>query len=97
MISDRLSIPGLSIDEMFDDAFNSLARDGAYSVTVAMRHQKALYSLAALGDQAMSDAARRHATLALEHARKQLKLESEIDTLEALYTENFSKSEVSLR
>ncbi|SEG35032.1 DUF2254 domain-containing protein [Marinobacterium lutimaris] len=94
---DRLSIPGLSIDEMFDDAFNSLARDGAYSVTVAMRHQKALYSLASLGDQAMSDAAKRHATLALEHARKQLKLESEIGTLEALYAENFPTAEATAR
>ncbi|WP_432698226.1 DUF2254 domain-containing protein [Marinobacterium sp. YM272] len=86
---DRLSIPALSIDEMFDDAFNSLARDGAYSITVALRHQKALCSLASLGDQAMAEAAKRHAGLALEHARKQLKLDSEVNSVEALYADNF--------
>lgn len=86
---DRVCIPALSIDEMFDDAFTSLARDGAYSLTVALRHQKALFSLASLGDHLMAKAAARHAKLALQHARQHLKLEEEIETVEALFAKNF--------
>lgn len=91
MLYDRISIPPLNINDMFDDAFNAIARDGAYSIMVALRHQKSLHTLAMLGDAALRDAAQKHAKLALLHAKKQLKLAIEIDQVTALYHQNFGE------
>ncbi|HUS96804.1 MAG TPA: DUF2254 domain-containing protein, partial [Hyphomicrobiaceae bacterium] len=44
---DRLHVPSLSLNDMFDDAFTAIARDGAATVEVGIRLQKAFRSLAA--------------------------------------------------
>lgn len=66
---DRVMVPPLSIHDMFDDAFTGIARDGAGSVEVASRLQKAFRSLALLGNPAMTDAAHHHARMALARAQ----------------------------
>lgn len=71
---DRVEVPELSMDDMFDDAFTAIARDGAGSVEVALRLQKALKSLSSLDHPAMREAAMRHARLALARAEKSLDL-----------------------
>lgn len=68
---DRIEVPPLSVQDMFDDAFTAIGRDGAAMLDVSLRLQKALASLALLPDPAMRAAARRHARMALarcEHA-----------------------------
>lgn len=75
---DRVAVPELAIDDMFDDAFTAIGRDGAGTVEVAVRLQKALHSLAAPGDVAMAEAARRHARQALERARLRLELPADL-------------------
>ncbi|MGB1109379.1 MAG: DUF2254 domain-containing protein [Gammaproteobacteria bacterium] len=86
---DRVVIPDVSADELLDDAFSQLACDGAGTITVAIRHQKALNTLATLGDRSMKAAAKRHANLALEHALCSLKLESERQAIQSLVEKHF--------
>ncbi len=67
---DRVWVPELSVDDMFDDAFTAIARDGAVIVEVAIRLQKALRALAALDDDPMTRAATRHSRIALARSER---------------------------
>lgn len=75
---DRIAVPTLSVRDMFDDAFTSLARDGARTVELAVRLQKALNALADVNDAVMRDAANHHGNLALQRAEKALEIEYDI-------------------
>ena len=75
---DRIEVPALSVQDMFDDAFTAIGRDGAAMVGVALRLQKALQSLAALPDPAMRAAAMRHARLALARCERAMPLEQDL-------------------
>ena len=66
---DRVEVPEISLRDMFDDAFTSIARDGAGMVEVSVRLQKALHSLAITGNAEMRKAAEYHAKLALKRAQ----------------------------
>lgn len=81
---DRVSVPELSVRDLFDDAFNAIARDGAGVVEVAMRLQRALAALAPLGDAAMLDAAMRHSRLALARAEQALVIPEDVEAVRAL-------------
>lgn len=65
---DRVEVPEISVRDMFDDAFTTIARDGAGAVEVAVRLQKALQALASIGDVAIRGAAIHHSRLALARA-----------------------------
>lgn len=69
---DRVEVPELSVRDMFDDAFTAVARDGAGVVEVSIRLQKALHSLALIGDAEMQEAADYHGQLALKRAKNAL-------------------------
>lgn len=75
---DRVAVPQISVRDMFDDAFTTIARDGAGVVEVSVRLQKALHSLALTGNAEISDAARHHQRLALERSRKALDMEEDL-------------------
>lgn len=81
---DRVAVPVLQIDDLFDDAFTAIARDGAGAVEVGVRLQKSLRSLASAGDNAMRAAALRHAQRALVRAENTLSLQHEVDAIRAL-------------
>jgi uncharacterized membrane protein len=81
---DRVRVPSLTLDEMFDDAFTAIARDGAGTIEVVIRLQKAFISLSAIGHRAMSQAASRHAMLSLARAENALKLPYDVDRARAL-------------
>ena len=66
---DRVEVPEISVRDMFDDAFTSIARDGAGTVEVSVRLQKALHSLASVDDAEMRAAAEYHGQLALKRAK----------------------------
>ncbi|HRO60347.1 MAG TPA: DUF2254 domain-containing protein [Burkholderiaceae bacterium] len=80
---ERVFVPELDVDDLFDDAFAPIARDGAGIVEVGLRLQKSLAMLAAVGDAPTRRAARRLSSLALEYAEASLKLESERARLRA--------------
>jgi len=69
---DRVSVPQLSVADMFDDAFTSIGRDGAGLVEVALRLQKALHSLTLLNDDAMREAAMHHSRVALGRCERRM-------------------------
>jgi uncharacterized membrane protein len=78
---DRVAVPELSVADMFDDAFTSIARDGAGTIEVIVRLLKALESLAATGDTAMRDNALRHARLTLVRAENALKVPDDLQAV----------------
>lgn len=81
---DRVVVPVLQMDDLFDDAFTAIARDGAGAVEVGVRLQKSLRSLASAGDDVMRVAAMRHAQRALASAEQALSLPHEVDAIRAL-------------
>lgn len=81
---DRVEIPELCPRDLFDDAFTSIARDGAASVEVATRLQKALLSLASIGHPDMREAAMVHSRMAMDRAANALTLPADIETVRAL-------------
>jgi uncharacterized membrane protein len=82
---DRVEVPELSAQDLLDDAFTAIARDGAGTVEVAVRLQKALKSLAAIGDTDLREAAEQHAQLALKRAEKALVVAEDLATVRAAW------------
>lgn len=74
----RVEVPEILIEDMFDDAFTAIARDGAGIVEVSIRLQKALNALAFCGDEKMKKAATLHAKLALKRAKKALVIDDDL-------------------
>ncbi len=80
----HIFVPGLEMDDLFDDFFTPIARDGAGMIEIGMRLQKALASLGRLGDARLKAAADRHARLALARADTALTLDGDRLSLEQL-------------
>ncbi|WP_297186992.1 DUF2254 domain-containing protein [uncultured Porticoccus sp.] len=78
---DRVSVPELVIDDLFDDAFTAIARDGAAMVEVAIRLQKAFCALAETGNHAMVAAARKHSRMALVRSEHAMSVQQDIDAV----------------
>jgi uncharacterized membrane protein len=68
IVCPRLYVPPLHDDDLFDDAFTMIARDGADRAEVQIRLQKALEALANVGEPAFRLAARQQARNALARA-----------------------------
>ncbi|MFZ1470641.1 MAG: DUF2254 domain-containing protein [Paracoccaceae bacterium] len=70
-------VPAIQADDMFDDAFAPIARDGAGLVEIHLRLQKAFRALVAADRQSFGDAAHRHSAAALQRAEDTLQMEAE--------------------
>ena len=81
---DRVRVPSLSLDEMFDDAFTAIARDGAGTIEVMTRLQKAFIALSWLQHPSLPAVVHRHSQLALTRAEAALKMPYEVERLRAL-------------
>lgn len=73
----RVHVPPIEHDDLFEDIFTGIARDGAGVVEIGVRLQKAFGTLAQLGDGRFATAARRHSALALERAEAALVIEDD--------------------
>lgn len=82
---DRVAVPEISLDDMFDDAFNAVSRDGAGTLEVDIRLQKAFNTLASIGDADVREVAKSHAQLAFRYAERALQLPEEIEMLRTVY------------
>ena len=80
---DRITVPGLSLADMFEDAFTGIARDGAGTVEVAVRLQKGLETLAAIGGGPMRESAHRTARLALVRAEGAMEVPHDLEAVRA--------------
>lgn len=78
---DRVWMKEISVDGMFDDAFNAISRDGAGTIEVMLRLQTALASLASLNAEEFKETASRHAQFALKHAEAALTLPEEVEVI----------------
>ncbi len=78
---DRISIPALLPQDLCDDAFRPIARDGAANIEVMLRLVKSLEILAASNPH-LKDAALATASDAVERARKALTAASDLRALE---------------
>ena len=80
----NVHVPALETADLFEDLFAGIARDGAGSLDVGVRLQKALASLACMGNPVAERQAQRLSTYALEHANRALALPNDRDVLAAL-------------
>lgn len=71
---DRVFVPPLKTEDLFDDLFSPIARDGARIAEVQIRLQKSLLALAEMGDAAAGTAALRHSQQALERTEAAFEL-----------------------
>ncbi|MVW78094.1 DUF2254 domain-containing protein [Bordetella sp. 02P26C-1] len=81
----RVHVPALRTDDLFEDAFMLLGRDGAGLIEVQLRLQKSLLALSRWGDSAYRAAALAMAHEARDRAEAALTLEADRARLRALY------------
>lgn len=67
----------LSIDDLFDDFFSPIERDGAGNFQVAVRLQKSFSAFVQSGHEDLADAARRHSKASLERNLQAMTFEDE--------------------
>ena len=78
----NVHVPPIELDELFDDFFIPIARDGAGLVEVGIHLQKMLQNLACLGDVRYRKAAARQSEQALARAQATLTLTDDIVRIE---------------
>lgn len=81
---DRVRVRPLRLDDMFEDAFTAIVRDGAGSIELVVRLQKAFLSLLSIDDAELRSAVVLHSRLALQRAEKALGTPEEIETARML-------------
>lgn len=74
----NVHVPPVELDDLFDDFFIPIARDGAGLVEVGVYLQKMLQTLACLGDDRYRKAAGRHSAQALARAEAALTLTDDL-------------------
>ncbi|WP_394220248.1 DUF2254 domain-containing protein [Alteromonas gracilis] len=86
---DRVSVPALTVSDMFDDAYTSIARDGAANVEVAISIQKSLKTLKACFkdiDKNFVDAATELAEQSYERSKLALTYDVDKERVENIYS-----------
>jgi uncharacterized membrane protein len=73
----RVHVVAITSQDLFDDAFRVIARDGAALVEVQLRLQKTFRALAQMGDDAFREAARHQSRLALTRAEDAMALDDD--------------------
>lgn len=74
----RVWLRGLAVDDMFDDFFAPIARDGASLLEIDLRLVKALASLVQMNPELFRDVCAKHMGLVLKRAETSLSLEDDI-------------------
>ncbi len=69
---DRVKVPPLDAEDLMEDAFNPIIRDGSAMFEVSIRLQKAFQALHALGHPALSQAVRLYSGMASQLALEKL-------------------------
>lgn len=80
---DRVSVPELSIQDLFDDAYTSISRDGAANIEVAIHIQKSLNAISNCFDKSsgFSESATHFATQSLKRSEQALAFSDDIERL----------------
>ena len=80
----QVFLRGLTVDDLFDDFFAPISRDGAALLEVNLRLLKALISLAKINPAIFKDACIKHTDLLIARADTALALQNEKDQLSSL-------------
>lgn len=78
---DRISIPPLAVEDLVQDAFTPLIRDGAGIFEVGIRLQKTLWALTQVGHDGLARAARQSAAMAMDAAEQALQPRQHLQAL----------------
>ncbi len=78
---DRVAVPELSLEDMFDDAFTVIARDGAGAVEVNLRLQKAFEALASVASTETCKVSLHFARMSVARAEKALELPEDLEAV----------------
>lgn len=81
---ERIEVPEIDLDEMFDDAFHAIARDGANNIEVSVILQKSLIALTSMKNPVMEKAAKRQSQKALARAELALQLPEDKEIIRKL-------------
>ncbi|WP_341524257.1 DUF2254 domain-containing protein [Pseudomonas sp. G.S.17] len=81
---EQVYLRGLTVDDLFDDFFAPIARDGAALIEVDLRLMKALVSLSQINPGVFHEQCAKHADLLLKRANIALALPEDKDQLSAL-------------
>ncbi|MFN3722144.1 MAG: DUF2254 domain-containing protein [Paracoccaceae bacterium] len=81
----RVAVPGLSMDDLLEDAFAAIARDGAGVVSVQLRLQKLLVALTQSSPDLFALAARRLSDRAMSEAAKTTIYAEDLRRIEAAH------------
>ncbi len=73
----NVSVPPIDVADLFDDLFAPIARDGASTVQIGVRLQKAFAALSHFKREGFAESARRHSAEALECAEVALVVEAD--------------------
>jgi uncharacterized membrane protein len=77
----RIEVPEISLNDMFDDAFRPIARDGAGNIEVMIRLQKAFKSIYYLASQDVKSVVSSNARQAFERAESTIKYPGDLELL----------------
>lgn len=80
---ERILVPDLSLEEMLEDAFRAIARDGAGIVEVQVRLQKALHAISSMGHAGLAEAAKKLSRSALARAGIAIEFEPDLEPVAA--------------
>jgi uncharacterized membrane protein len=80
----HVHVIALKSQDLFDDAFRVIARDGAALVEIQLRLQKTFRALGQMGDAAFQEAARHQSRLALTRAEDAMMLEDDKQLVRAV-------------
>lgn len=88
---DRVSVPQLCVDDLFDDAFTSIARDGAKNIEVAIRTIKSLKTIEhCFGNKNIDfkHAAAKYCDLSYERSKEAMSFEHDLSRLKTTYQQD---------
>lgn len=80
----RIKVPVINLEDLFEDAFRPIARDGAGNIEVQIRLQKVLRSIYSTGDIAFKELAKKHSILAYKRAESALPIKEESEMLKSV-------------
>lgn len=80
-VFDRIAVPEIIVNDLFEDAFRPIARDGAGNIEVMIRLQKAFNTIASIDNFDLKKASLQHSQEAFERAKIEMKYETDVIVL----------------
>ena len=83
VLYDRVEVAPIAIEDLFEDCFTSISRDGAGMIEVGIRLQEAFRAIASLGNPEMREQAVRCSMIAYKRAESKLDIEEDLKAIKS--------------